>query len=84
MRTIGPGLRRAVTLVPLSGEGDLPRPIYSMVINALGAKWSLFGIFGIILYIRLICLLDKTAKRCRNFELIMVVRFFNNNCIYSI
>ena len=29
MRTIGPGLRRAVILVPLSGEGDLPRPIYS-------------------------------------------------------
>ena len=50
MRTIGPGLRRVVTLVPLSGEGDLPRPIYSRVVNALGAKWR-FLVYLVLFYI---------------------------------
>ena len=44
---------------------------------------EVFGIFGITLHIRLTNLLDKTAKRYRNFELIMVIRLFNNNYIHS-
>ena len=43
---------------------------------------EVFGIFGIIVYIRVINLFYKTAKRCRNFELIMVIHLFNNNYIY--